>query len=274
MIRLPTCYEIEALYQRGTALYMELTVTLAGKAYRVDLDRPLSLAIPLRFDGVQPNFFDAPQATSRSLMSGDCNVAEISLVPHCNGTHTETAGHVLDTDYPVNDALAQSLIPALLISVTPVADGDDRVIPRDSLDRVLSGGAADEQMALIIRTLPNDAAKKTMVYGSGRPPPFFSEDAMHDLADRAITHLLVDIPSVDRMHDEGRLANHRIFWKLAAGAREAAPDTRLDRSITEMIYVADDIADGLYLLNLQAPAFATHAAPSRPVIYPLNEFTP
>lgn len=258
---------------------MELTVTFAGKGWWVDLDQPLSLAIPLRFDAPQPNFFGAPRATARALTGdgfigdtrrgGGCNVAEITLVPHCNGTHTETAGHILDTDTPVFDALAQSLMPALLISVAPVAEAGDRVIPRDALAQALAELAPDERMALIIRTLPNDAAKQTMVYDDDRPPPYFTHEAMAYLADRAITHLLVDLPSVDRMRDDGRLANHRIFWRVAAGVRDAAPDTRLDRSITEMIFVADDIADGLYLLNLQAPAFATHAAPSRPVIYPL-----
>ncbi len=253
---------------------MELTVTLAGKACRVDLDHPLSLAIPLRFDGPQPNFFGAPRAAARPLMSGGCNVAEITFVPHCNGTHTETAGHILDADTPVFDALAQSLMPALLISVAPVADAGDRVIPRDALAAALTGVVPEEQIALIIRTLPNDAAKQTMVYDDDDPPPFFTEEAMRYLADRAIMHLLVDLPSIDRMRDAGRLANHRIFWRVAAGARDAAPDTRLERTITEMIFVADDIADGLYLLNLQAPAFATHAAPSRPVIYPLIGLAP
>ena len=42
-----------------------------------------------------------------------------------------------------------------------------------------------------------------------------------------------------------------------------------DRTITEMIFVEDAIQDGVYLLNLQAPAFASDAAPSRPVIFEL-----
>ena len=38
-----------------------------------------------------------------------------------------------------------------------------------------------------------------------------------------------------------------------------------------MIYVPDCISDGSYLLNLQIPAFLSDAAPSRPILYALNE---
>ncbi len=257
---------------------------LAGKAYRVDLDRPLSLAIPLRFDGPQPNFFGAPEASARpwngegftgdTRHGGGCNVAEIRLVPHCNGTHTETAGHILDTDYPVFGALAQSLMPAAVISLAVLSEGDNFLITRDALAGAMAGLAPGDAAALVIRTLPNDPAKKSMVYDDARPPPFFTNEAMSYLADGAIRHLLVDLPSIDPMRDGGKLANHRIFWNVPPGTHEAAPDTRLDRTITEMIFVDDGIADGLYLLNLQAPAFATHAAPSHPVIYPLRGGAP
>ena len=43
-----------------------------------------------------------------------------------------------------------------------------------------------------------------------------------------------------------------------------------DKTITEMIFVDDEIRDGLYLLKLQMPAFHTDAAPCRPVIYALT----
>ena len=38
-----------------------------------------------------------------------------------------------------------------------------------------------------------------------------------------------------------------------------------------MIYVDDKIKDGHYLLNLQIPSFVSDAAPSRPIIYKLND---
>jgi len=38
--------------------------------------------------------------------------------------------------------------------------------------------------------------------------------------------------------------------------------------------VPEAARDGLYLLDLQVPAFGADAAPSRPVIYPVKETTP
>ena len=42
---------------------------------------------------------------------------------------------------------------------------------------------------------------------------------------------------------------------------------RMDASITEMIYVPDEIEDGTYLLELQFAPFENDASPSRPVLY-------
>jgi len=38
-----------------------------------------------------------------------------------------------------------------------------------------------------------------------------------------------------------------------------------------MIFASENIKDGSYLLNLQIPAFVSDAAPSRPIIYKINE---
>jgi hypothetical protein len=62
-----------------------------------------------------------------------------------------------------------------------------------------------------------------------------------------------------------------LFWNIPAGGHELAPDSRTDRTVTEMAFADDAIPDGLYLLSLQAPSFITDAAPSRPVLYPLIE---
>jgi arylformamidase len=44
-----------------------------------------------------------------------------------------------------------------------------------------------------------------------------------------------------------------------------------NKTITEMIFVSEIIKDGSYLLNLQIPAFVSDAAPSRPILYKINE---
>ncbi|MEI7978606.1 MAG: cyclase family protein, partial [Bacteroidota bacterium] len=38
---------------------------------------------------------------------------------------------------------------------------------------------------------------------------------------------------------------------------------------TELIFVDDSVADGLYLLNLQIASFESDASPSKPVLYKL-----
>jgi len=46
----------------------------------------------------------------------------------------------------------------------------------------------------------------------------------------------------------------------------AALDQALHKTITEMAYIATEIEDGFYFINLQIPAFINDAAPSRPVL--------
>ena len=38
-----------------------------------------------------------------------------------------------------------------------------------------------------------------------------------------------------------------------------------------MIFVSNDIIDGKYLLNIQTPSFVSDAAPSKPIIFEVNE---
>jgi kynurenine formamidase len=263
---------------------MELRVTIAGEPYRADLARPESLAIPLLFDGAQPGFFGAARASAMPFrgndfvgdtgLGGSCNVSEIRLVPHCNGTHTENVGHIVPTDVPVSASVRQSLMPALVISVTPNLDSGtgDQIISSESLADAIAGQSLDEVVALIVRTLPNSLSKKSTSYDDQNAPPYFAENAMRYVVDKGFQHLLVDVPSIDRMQDAGRLANHRLFWNVAMGSKEAGADTRTDKTITEMIFVDDSVLDGLYLLDLQVPAWHSDAAPSNPVLYPLMSF--
>jgi hypothetical protein len=117
--------------------------------------------------------------------------------------------------------------------------------------------------------LPNDENKLTKTYLE-KIPPFFSTDAMHLMREIGINHLLVDLPSIDRIFDEGKLSNHRIFWSVEQGAFEVSGASLIHHTITELIYVPNEIADGNYLLNLQIAPFAADASPSRPVLYAIE----
>ena len=95
---------------------------------------------------------------------------------------------------------------------------------------------------------------------SNTNPPYLEKEAAEFIVSRGIDHLLIDLPSVDRESDNGVLAAHHSFW-------EYPHNTQLHRSITELIYVPNNIVDGTYLLNLQIASFENDASPSKPVLY-------
>jgi kynurenine formamidase len=269
-------------------------IALGGREVQVDLSRPVDLAVPLDFEGPQPRHFHAPPASARPLQVGDfsgavasgasCNCEVITLTPHCNGTHTECVGHLTRERVDAFRVAPVGFIPALLVSVTPEAAAaaregsdpaplaQDRLITRRALERGW-GRAPFEARALIIRTLPNASGKRSHDY-SAENPPYLSREAAQLLVERAILHLIVDLPSVDRTHDQGRLTAHRTFFGLPPGATALGSATRPDATITEFAYVPDTLKDGAYLLELQLPALGGDAVPSRPLLYALAESAP
>jgi kynurenine formamidase len=244
-----------------------------------ELGQFYDLSIPLRFNGPQPNAYGVDPASSRPCQSGElvgdtrrggsCNFEQYTFIPHCSGTHTECVGHITNERISVVDRLKDAFVSARLVSVEPEDVGGDRVIMGRSLANALAGGSPALQ-SLIVRTLPNDESKLTAVYDGDNIPPYFSTDAMELIVASGYKHLLVDLPSIDRLFDDGKLANHRIFWNVEPGSFEANAGTRLNSTITELIYVPNEAADGEYILNLQIAPFAADAAPSRPVIWPAD----
>ena len=101
-------------------------------------------------------------------------------------------------------------------------------------------------------------------------PPFFSIEAMEYIVSLNIEHLLIDIPSVDRTFDEGKLTAHHIFWNVKQVSHEVDIINHSLKTITEMIYAPDEINDGNYILNIQIPDFVADAAPSRIMLYKVN----
>ncbi len=82
------------------------------------------------------------------------------------------------------------------------------------------------------------------------------------------------MPSIDRTFDEGKLSNHRIFWNLKSESQQLNETNLIHNTITEMIYISNEIRDGAYLLNLQIAPFLTDAAPSRPLLFKIFEREP
>lgn len=275
---------------------MKFRFSLDDIIHEADTTEPVSLGIPVEFGGEQPNFFGAELANADTLeitgftgdtkRGGSCNVKTFTITPHCNGTHTECAGHVLDEPISVIDMVSPAPCVAWLISVSPEpADGcDERYsVPLDDSDRLITRKVLDDALqplaccshaqALVIRTLPNDADKCSRRYQGASSHPFFSIEGMERVLAMNVRHLLIDTPSVDRADDGGKLWVHRMFWGIEQGRRAALTDRLPKRSITEMIYVPDDVADGLFLLDLHIAPFVADAAPSRPILYPLDLVT-
>lgn len=268
-----------------------VSLETAAGSVRADFSRPIDISIPLDFAGPQPAHFGAPAATASALRSGDfvgdvriggsCNCEEYRLTPHCNGTHTEGVGHVTRERLGVHRLANSGPELALLLSVEPVgaAQTSETAVPAPQRgDWLVSAhaiaGAWDSwraltPTALVLRTLPNDASKMSRRYDAAEPPPYLTQAAVGLIVARGIEHLLLDLPSLDRARDEGLLSGHRLFWGLPAGSRSVAEAQRPRATITEMVFVPDDVADGFYLLDLQLAPFVADAAPSRPLLFPL-----
>jgi kynurenine formamidase len=264
---------------------MQLTLLWQGQTYQVS-PTAIDLAIGLDFDGPQPSTYGVPPAWRAAFegggvigdvrQGGSVNFETYHLTPHCNGTHTECVGHLTQQRLALHQLLPESWLMATLCTIMPVmasttADTydpplvpDDQVITQQALMTACPQGLSTS--ALVLRTLPNLPDKRSRDYAQVAPA-FFTLEAMQWLRDQGIRHLLVDLPSVDRLHDEGKLRNHRIFWGLAPGEQEVDPTDPPLGTITEMIYVPNDVSDGQYLLELQVAPFLSDAAPSRPRLF-------
>ncbi len=250
----------------------------------IDLEKlgePIDISVPLRFNGPQPNAYGVEAATSKACEAGDlvgdtrrggsCNFERYSVIPHCNGTHTECVGHITVDRISVLDCLKDVLMPAVLVTVEPERSVDgDLIITRRSLQAAIADKGLRVPSALVIRTLPNDDSKLSRVYDESNIPPYFAAEAMEYIFACGFAHLLVDMPSIDRMFDEGKLVNHRIFWNVEPASREINATTRIHSTITELIYVPSRVADGDYLLNLQIAPFVSDCSPSRPILLKKN----
>lgn len=254
---------------------MIISFTLNNKHYRADLQDGIDISIPLRSGEENPSCYYAEAPHFEVIRAGNfigsvkeggvVNHRKITFTPHGNGTHTECYGHIdADETATINKRLKNSHALAAVISLTPVVSANgDRVLTLDTYKEKMK---YEDATAIVIRSLPNDTSKLTKQY-SGTNPLYIDAALAAYLAEKGIEHLLLDLPSVDKEVDEGKLAAHKAFWK-------AGDESRKHCTITEMVYVPTDVKDGLYLLNLQIAPFENDASPSKPVLYKVTEFLP
>lgn len=250
---------------------MKIELYVNGIYYTCDLSQPLDISIPAG----QVKCFRAPDYSAAPLTAGNfigsvkagsaINFFNVQINPHGNGTHTECLGHITEHQESINQQLTSYHFISQLVSVPLVEFNGDRVI---SLEALNTACPVELPEALIIRTLPNNDEKTNKDY-SDTNPPYLQEDAMRFIVEQGVQHLLLDLPSVDREDDGGNLTCHRIFWNIEGNSANA--ESRINCTITELIFVANTISDGQYLLNLQIPSLPLDAAPSKPVLYRLSE---
>ncbi len=263
-------------------------IKIQDQNFNVDLSKPIDISIPLSNSDENPIAWYLEKPIIEPVKNGDwigkvfeggssTNFNNIFFNPHGHGTHTECLGHITHEFYSINDCLKQFFFLAELISIEPEIDGEDYLISKQNISTALdetrkkntsTALSRTKIEALIIRTLPNKNDKLSKKY-SNTNPPFLSEEAAIYIREIGIKHLLIDLPSVDKENDEGKLLAHKAFWNVK-NINDLNEDARMDCTITEMIFVDDKIPDGNYLLNLQIVNFVNDASPSKPVLYKIS----
>ena len=242
----------------------------------IDTSKGLDISIPLSNDENNPlawyvdkPVFEPVRAEGFvGLVSegASTNFRNIFFNPHGHGTHTECLGHITNEIHSINKNLRESFFTAEVITITPVKRWNeqdqiwDEVISKEQIEQAIT---SERVNAIVLRTFPNVISKKHKNYSSTNPP-YLDVACVEVLNNKQVKHFLIDLPSVDRENDEGKLLFHHAFWQV--------PNTpQFDKTITEFIYVSDEIQDGRYVLNLQTAPFENDATPSRPVLFQIVE---
>lgn len=245
---------------------MIASIQYNSNKYKIDFSQPIDISIPLIASKQNVNawYIDEPKIEPVQIEDWIASVAEGSPVnfnniqfnPHAHGTHTECVGHITKKVHSINQNLNQFFFLAEVITVAPEKLNDDFVISKKQVQFALGNKKRD---AVVIRTIPNTKEKLSMQY-SNTNPTYLLEETANYLKKKGVKHLLIDLPSVDKEKDEGKLLAHNAFWNTTG-------KLRLDATITEFIFVPNNVVDGTYFLNLQIAPFENDATPSKPVLY-------
>jgi len=245
---------------------MKAVIEYNSRKIEINVSEPIDISIPIDVTKKNINAWGIadPKIGPESFDGYEVSVANGAVVnfnsiqfnPHSHITHTECVGHITKEVHSVNQNLKHYFFLAEVVTVAPEQIGNDFVISEKQLKTALRNKKRD---AIVIRTLPNLSDKKEMHYYQTNPP-YLSNEAATYLVEKGIRHLLVDLPSVDKEKDDGKLEIHNIFWNTAG-------KIRMHATITEFIFVPNDVEDGEYLLNLMIAPFENDATPSKPILY-------
>lgn len=190
---------------------------------------------------------------------GTVNFKNITINPHGNGTHTECVGHISKEKYTINQSLKEFHFLGRVVSIRPKEVYNEAYKETDlqiQLDQLQAATTDwDKETVLIVRTLENETEKKTRRY-SGTNPPYFTKEAITFINSLGVDHLMVDLPSVDREVDHGALTAHKAFWNYPDGPQ-------LNKTISELLFVPNEVEDGTYLIQIQIMSLESDASPSK-----------
>ncbi|WP_088323774.1 cyclase family protein [Polaribacter tangerinus] len=245
---------------------MKAIIEYNSRKIEINVSKPIdiSIAIDVQKPAINAWYIDDPIIVPEKFENKEVTVKNGAVVnfnrihfnPHSHITHTECVGHITEKIHSVNSNLKHYFFVAEVVTVAPEERGEDFVISAKQLKTALRNKKRD---AIVIRTIPNLLEKKSMRYSNTNPPYLLEEAAIY-LKEKGIKHLLIDVPSVDKEKDEGKLLAHNAFWNTNG-------NLRLDATITEFIYVPNTVKDGEYLLNLMIAPFENDATPSKPILY-------
>lgn len=247
---------------------MQVNIEFNNKSYHINFNEPIDISLPIQSGEKNPNAFGIPHPVFEPIhagsfigsvaQGGSVNCENLFINAHGNGTHTECVGHISREKITINQTLKQFMFMAQIITVPIKTVANNHVVLLDEVVEKVNPSVA----ALIIRTTPNADEKLNKNY-SGNNPPYLQMELCEWLCKKGVEHLIIDLPSVDPEFDDGKLSAHHAFWNYPN-------QPRMQATITEMAYIPNHIADGIYLLNLQIASLETDASPSKPVLYKLN----
>ena len=257
---------------------MKATIHHQSGDFTIDFNHPIDISIHTNESSACAKAWYVDPITIEPVMTeqftgsvkagGTVNFRNIFFNPHGNTTHTECVGHIANEVYNLQEHLTTFLFKAQVITLEPIEYWGEESEWRKKGDAILmldqfKGLIKKDTEALVIRTIPNTDAKERMQWSSTNWA-YLDNLAASYLSEIGIKHLLIDLPSVDREFDGGKMLSHRAFWNYPN-------DIRFDATITEMIYVKNEISDGHYFLSLQPASFINDASPCKPVLYAANK---
>lgn len=244
---------------------MQIQLKIGEKRHSVDLSKGIDLSTTFGLGSEEPKAFYSDSVKIEPVKIGDwvgavqqggsVNFNTVFLNPHGNGTHTECVGHISPKKYIINQNLPDFHCLAQYVKLELENIKGDNIITLNTLKKKNLNFDFEAILIEAPISFPQDF--------SGSNPPYFQPELMAFLRENGVKHFLTNLPSVDREEDGGELAAHKAFWNY--------PKTiDLNRTITEMVYFKQELKEGRYLLNLQVAPLHNDAAPSRPVLFPLN----